>query len=115
MAGNLIDLSLIHIMVIVFAVLIAPSYLASNSNSFYYGASYIFGSHTQLGSDTEKIEEAFGQQDTYVLLIPKGSAAAEAELSDALHSIPQVKSILSYVDTVGAVIPCLLYTSLPHT
>lgn len=92
-------------MVIVFAVLIAPSYLASNSNSFYYGASYIFGSQTQLGSDTEKIEEAFGQQDTYVLLIPKGSTAAEAELSDALHSIPQVKSILSYVDTVGAVIP----------
>lgn len=92
-------------MVIVFTVLIVPSYLASNSNSFYYGASYIFGSQTQLGSDTEKIEEAFGQQDTYVLLIPKGSTATEAELSDALHNIPQVKSILSYVDTVGTVIP----------
>lgn len=92
-------------MVIIFAVLIVPSYLASNSNSFYYGASHIFGSETQLGSDTEKIEEAFGQQDTYVLMIPKDSTATEAELSDALHEIPQVKNILSYVDTVGAVIP----------
>ena len=92
-------------MVIVFAILIMPSYLASNSNSFYYGASHIFGSQTQLGSDTEKIEEAFGQQDTYVLMIPKDSTATEAELSDALHNIPQVKSILSYVDTVGTVIP----------
>lgn len=92
-------------MVLVFAVLIVPGYLASNANSFYYGASHIFGSQTQLGSDTEKIEEAFGQQDTYVLMIPKDSTAAEAKLSDALHSIPQVKSILSYVDTVGTVIP----------
>lgn len=92
-------------MVIVFAILIIPSYLASNSNSFYYGASHIFGSQTQLGSDTEKIEEAFGKQDTYVLMIPKDSTATQAKLSDALHSIPQVKSILSYVDTVGTVIP----------
>ena len=97
-----------HVMmplVIVFAILIAPSYLASNANSFYYGASHIFGSKTQLGADTEKIEDAFGQQDTYVLMVPKNSTATQAELSEALHDIPQVKSILSYVDTVGATIP----------
>ena len=92
-------------MVIVFAILIVPCYLASNANSFYYGASHIFGSATQLGADTEKIEDAFGKRDTYVLMIPKDSTATEAELSDALHDIPQVKSILSYVDTVGETIP----------
>ena len=62
-------------MALVFAILIAPCYLASNANSFYYGASHIFGSATQM------------------------------ELSQALRDIPQVKSILSYVDTVGATIP----------
>lgn len=92
-------------MVIVFAIVIAPCYLASNANSFYYGASHIFGSQTQLGADTEKIEDAFGQQDTYVLIVPKESTATQAELSQSLHDIPQVKSIISYVDTVGAVIP----------
>lgn len=92
-------------MVIVFAILIIPCYLASNANSFYYGASNIFVSATQLGADTEKIEEAFGKQDTYVLLVPKDSTATQAELSEALHEIPQVKSILSYVDTVGETIP----------
>ena len=92
-------------MVIVFAILIVPCYLASNANSFYYGASHIFGSETQLGADTEKIEDAFGKQDTYVLMIPKDSTATQAELSEALHEIPQVKSILSYVDTVGETIP----------
>ena len=97
-----------HIMmplVIVFAILIVPSYLASNANSFYYGASHLFGTETQVGADTAKIEEAFGRQDTYVLLIPKDSTATEAELSKELHKIPQVKNILSYVDTVGTVIP----------
>lgn len=92
-------------MVIVFAILIAPCYLASGANSFYYGASHIFGSATQLGADTENIEAAFGKQDTYVLMVPKDSTATQAELSEALHEIPQVKSILSYVDTVGETIP----------
>lgn len=97
-----------HVMlplVIVFAILIVPCYLASNANSFYYGASHIFGSATQLGADTERIEDTFGKQDTYVLMIPKDSTATQAELSEALHEIPQVKSILSYVDTVGETIP----------
>lgn len=82
-----------------------PGYLASNANSFYYGASHLFGTQTQVGADTAKIEDIFGKQDTYVLLIPKDSTATESELFDELHKIPQVKSILSYVDTVGTVIP----------
>lgn len=92
-------------MACVFALLIVPSYLASNSNSFYYGSSHIFGAGTQLGDDTEAIEDTFGKNDTYVLLVPKKSTATQRELSDALHRLPEVKSILSYVDTVGAEIP----------
>ncbi len=91
--------------VCVFVLLIAPCYLASNDNSFYYGASHIFGPKTQLGADTEKIEDIFGKNDTYVLMVPKTSTATQKELSDQLHSLPQVTSILSYVDTVGSMIP----------
>ena len=91
--------------VCVFAILIAPSYLASNSNSFYYGASHIFGIKTQLGADTAEIEDIFGKTDTYVLMIPKSSTATQKELSEQLHTLPQVTSILSYVDTVGSSIP----------
>lgn len=47
----------------------------------------------------------FGKSDTYVLMIPKESIEAQRELSNELHTIPQVISILSYVDTVGAEIP----------
>ena len=91
--------------VCLFAAAIIPSYLASNTNSFFYGASHIFGSETQLGADTGKIEEIFGKSDTYVLMVPKDSIATQKDLSDALHTLPQVKSILSYVDTAGETIP----------
>lgn len=92
-------------MVCVFALLVVPSYLASESNTFYYGSSRIFGTETQLGADTEAIEDVFGKSDTYVLMVPTGNTAREKELSDALHTLPAVTSIISYVDTVGMEIP----------
>ena len=92
-------------MVILFFMVIVPAYLASNSNSFYYGSSHIFGTNTQLGRDTQTIEDAFGKKDTYVLLVPDTDRSTQVELSDALHDIDEVSGIISYVDTVGAEIP----------
>lgn len=92
-------------MVAVFVVLIVPAYLASNSNTYYYGSSYIFGEDTELGQDTAEIEEIFGKNDTYALMVPAGDTEREQQLSDALHEIPEVTDIISYVDTVGAQIP----------
>lgn len=92
-------------MVAVFVVLIVPAYLASNSNTFYYGSSYIFGQDTEFGQDTAEIEDIFGKNDTYALMVPAGDTEKEQQLSDALHEIPEVTDIISYVDTVGAQIP----------
>lgn len=92
-------------MTVVFVVIITPSYLASNANDFYYGSSHIFGANTQLGTDTANIEDVFGKQDTYVVMVPNGSRQTEKKLSDELHTLPEVSSIISYVDTVGAEIP----------
>ena len=92
-------------MAVVFVIIIAPAYLASNSNDFYYGSAHIFGEDTQLGADTAEIEDIFGKQDTYVVLVPNGSRQTEKALSDELKTLPQVQDIISYVDTVGAEIP----------
>lgn len=91
--------------VVIVILAVVPAYLGSNANSFYYGASKIFGPSTQLGADTEKIQDIFGKNDTYVLMVPNEDKATQKELSDALHEISQVSSILSYVDTVGVEIP----------
>lgn len=92
-------------MVCVFLVIMVPAYLASNQNEYYYGASHIFGENTQLGKDTEAIEEIFGKNDTYAILVPKGRKEAERRLTDELNDLPEVKSIISYVNTVGEEIP----------
>ena len=91
--------------VCVFAVAIVPSYLASNSNDYYYGSAHIFNEKTKLGSDTALIEQVFGKSDTYVLMVPNGDNVKIKELSDELKKLPQVTNILSYVDTVGEEIP----------
>lgn len=92
-------------MVCLFAVLIVPAYLASNSNDYYYGASNIFSEKTQTGADTAAIEAVFGENDTYVLMVPKDDLAVQTDLSDELHTLPQITSIISYVDLAGAEIP----------
>lgn len=92
-------------MVSMFAIIIIPTYLASNSNEYYFGASKIFNDETKLGRDIVSIEKVFGQQDTYVLMVPRGDTAAERLLSDELHTLPQITSIISYVDMAGAEIP----------
>lgn len=92
-------------LICIFAILIVPSYLASNSNSYYYGSSHIYGEGTDYGRDKDAIESIFGKNDTYVLMVPRGSSATEIRLSEELHSIPQISNIISYVDSVGAEIP----------
>lgn len=91
----------------VFILLPIPAFLASTSDSinYYYGSSEIFGTGTQYGDDTQKIESTFGKSDTYVLLVPKGETAQEAALSNELKQIPEVTSIISYVDIAGVSTP----------
>lgn len=92
-------------MAVVFAVVLVPSYLASNANDYYYGSSHMFGTESQTGSDTAAIEAVFGENDTYVLLVPNGDLAVQEELSEALHDLDGVTDIISYVDQAGASIP----------
>ena len=92
-------------MALVLAVIMVPSYLASNSNSYHYGAAHMFGTNTRLGADTAAIEEIFGKSDTYVVLVPEGDTARQEALSQALHEVPEVTTILSYADNAGGVHP----------
>lgn len=92
-------------MVCIFAIIIVPSYLGSNANDYLYGSSEIFNEETRYGKDTAAIEEVFGKSDTYVLLVPKGDSVAQEAISSELHKIPEITSIISYVDLAGAEIP----------
>ena len=90
---------------IIFVILMVPCYLAQNNNAFSYGSSEIFGENTDVYKETKIIEDTFGKSNQMVLLVPKGEFAKETALSNELHNIPQISSILSYVDLAGAEIP----------
>ena len=90
---------------VVFVLVIVPAYLASNANEFYYGAGQMYGEQSVYGRDTAAVEEVFGRNDTYVLLVPGRDTAVQAALSADLHELDHVKSIISYVDMAGAEVP----------
>ena len=93
--------------VIVFFILIVPCNLAQKINSFSYGSSKLFRENTQIGRDTKKIDSIFGKSNNLVLMVPKGDLQKETELSDKLHEIPELSSIISYVDSSGAEVPMI--------
>ena len=92
--------------VCIFIIAIVPAFMASNSNSFYYGASHIFGTDTRAGADSKVVRKAFGEQDTYVLMIPKDSdKTAQKQLADDIKELPHVTGVISYAGTVGTQVP----------
>ena len=80
---------------LVFVLAIAPAYLASNANAFYYGSAQMYGEQSVYGRDTAAIESVFGRSDTYVLMVPGRDTAVQAALSSDLHELDHVKSIIA--------------------
>ena len=102
--GKLVSKITLPLLIIV-TVIMVPSYLASTNTDYYYGSTHIFGKGTRFGDDTEVIEAVYGKSDTYVLLVKKGDTATETELCDKLKKIPEITSIISFVEAAGAEIP----------
>ena len=89
---------------LVVLILIVPAFLAQSQTNFLYGTGG-HPEHTRAGSDAAEIEKSFGKFTPVVLLVPKGDLAREEELVQELDDLSQVKSTVSYVDTIGAGIP----------
>ena len=90
---------------LLFLLVLIPSFLAQNSNAFYYGSSRMFGPDTVQGQQQAAVEDVFGQSNTFVLLVPNGDLPRERALNTALHQMDEITSVVSYVNTVGSEIP----------
>ena len=85
-------------------LLIVPAFLAQSQTDFIYGIGEQ-PEETRAGMDIAKIEEEFGKNTQVVLLVPKGDIGKEEQLTQDLLGNDEVKSIMSYVTTVGAAVP----------
>lgn len=93
----------VPVLAVAFLVMI-PCYLAQQSNTFRYGAASSDPA-TKAGADTLLINDAFGRSSQMALLVPRGQWGREVQLGAALEDIPQVVSVISYVNLVGTEIP----------
>lgn len=94
------------VIVALFVLCLIPCYLAQGKNTFLYGESGVFlDTSTKVGADSEAIDEQFGQSNPLVLLVPRGDNKKEQQLSEQLLSEEYVKSVISYVNSVGSQIP----------
>lgn len=85
-------------------VLVIPSYLAQNKNTFVYGTG-LLDIRTRAGQDEQRINEQFGVALPLVVLVPKGDVVKEKALTGTLCAIPSITTAISYAKTVGTEIP----------
>jgi predicted RND superfamily exporter protein len=98
-------LSKLAIPVVVVVVLaIVPAYLGQSRTDFLYGTEGATGG-TRVKADVQKIREEFGETNVVVTLVPRGDVAREHLLAQKLEKFEHVTSVVSYTQSVGAVIP----------
>lgn len=87
-------------------LLLAPvSYLANQNNAWEYGAANFAapGSPTRIQAD--HIDQAFGNSETWVVMLPEGHWADEKALIGELEDLPMISSVTSYVTQAGTAMP----------
>src|SRR5690625_3488445 len=83
---------------------IVPAFVAQSKTGFTYG----FGDqpeNTRSGKDIMIIDEHFGRHSQLVALVPKGDIAREEALVEDIERLPNVTSVVAYVNAIGAAIP----------
>ncbi|NLP36326.1 MAG: MMPL family transporter [Firmicutes bacterium] len=91
-------------LLLLIGLIIVPSFLAQKQNEFIYGAGDL-GQSGRPARDAQLIEGNFGKLTQIVLMIPRDKWGQEKILTAELKKIPQVTSVASYAELVGAEIP----------
>ncbi len=81
-----------------------PCFLAQGHSEFFYGMESVTES-SRVGQDQAEIEALFGKENLLVLLLEDTPVATEAALGDALAQLPHITAVVSYANSVGALIP----------
>lgn len=82
-------------------ILVIPSYIAQNQNSFLYGsASFGGGEGTQVYEDEKQIVAKFGRSNPIIVLVPRGDYISEKELAEELEDLTVVKKVQTLANLV---------------
>ncbi|MDR1015250.1 MAG: MMPL family transporter [Coriobacteriales bacterium] len=90
---------------VIICIVVVPAYLAQHRIDFTYGASGMVEAQSETGREATAIDDAFEPSATWVMLVPEGRWAQEKALIQELESLPKVKGVTSYANTVSELIP----------
>ena len=100
-----------RIVAIVLVVLLCvPFFLAQNNNTFQYGESAASSdTSTQVGQESQQIQDVFGAYNPAVILLPSGDIARESQLSQELLDKPYITSVQGLATLADPAIPDSMY------
>lgn len=90
---------------IIAIVLAVPALKASGAVSFTYGSAANIAQSSQVKIDGDIINQAFGESQTWAIMVPEGNWSEENDLVDDLKALPTTKSVLSYSTVAGSALP----------
>ncbi|MEE8715882.1 MAG: MMPL family transporter [Coriobacteriales bacterium] len=80
-------------------------YIAQQHNSWEYGASNFAAPGSETRIEADRIDEAFGYNETWVVMVPEGHWADEQALINDLKSLDMVSGVTSYITVAGTATP----------
>jgi len=89
-------------------VIAIPALKASNSVSFTYGSGSNVAATSQVKIDEGIINDAFGESQTWAIMVPQGNWAQENALVKDLQDLPTTKGVLSYSTIASSALPTQL-------
>lgn len=90
---------------VIIALITVPAYLGQKQPNFVYGASGFVEPDTELYEETNAINDTFGAQEQWVMLVPEGDWGRELQMVKRIEDLEGVSTVTSYVTAVSANIP----------
>ncbi|MDD6650828.1 MAG: MMPL family transporter [Eggerthellales bacterium] len=82
-----------------------PSFLGMDRTNFTYGAKGMYPAESQVETERAHIQDAFGDSETWVIMVPEGQWGHENALVQALEDEPAITSVTSYGTVAGSALP----------
>ena len=86
----------------------APAFVAQDMTKFNYGSSKNIAETAQVKVDQQTIDGRFGEEQTWVIMVPQEQWGHENALVSKLEALPTTTSVTSYGTVAGSTTPLSL-------
>lgn len=96
---------------IIVVLITVPAFLGQRHLNYVYGASGFVEQGSQLYTETERIDNLFGANESWVVMVPEGNWAEETALVRDLEALPLISGVTSYTTVASEAIPTQMVDS----